>query len=231
MSSTRFTVRKLSVVSMFVIFMLVFATSPAVYAEDDVFSFFEGKEDGTDIVEKEDQEEEQPTTEETGDTESTVGLSVWNYVKTGFALVFVIALLIGLLRFMNRKNRIYDKSRFMKNMGGISLGQQKSIQLVTIGDSYYLIGVGEDIRLLKEITDADEIASLLAFYEEGDVQPTSGWLQQILSKFQKNNEATKQTDAQTADFSQVFNSRLDEIKEERKRHISQLTEKERKHDE
>ena len=48
----------------------------------------------------------------------------------------------------------------MKNMGGISLGQHKSIQLVVIGESYYLIGVGDDIRLLKEITDPDEIDKL-----------------------------------------------------------------------
>ena len=45
----------------------------------------------------------------------------------------------------------------MKNMGGISLGQHKSIQLVVIGETYYLIGVGDDISLLKEITDPEEI--------------------------------------------------------------------------
>ena len=83
-----------------------------------------------------------------------------DYIKTLFALVFVIGLLFGLLKFVNRKNRLYDKNRLMKNMGGISLGQHKSIQLVVIGESYYLIGVGDDIRLLKEITDPDEIDKL-----------------------------------------------------------------------
>ena len=58
------------------------------------------------------------------------------------------------------------KIDFMKNMGGISLGQHKSIQLVVIGESYYLIGVGDDIRLLKEITDPAEIDKLIEFYEE-----------------------------------------------------------------
>ena len=56
----------------------------------------------------------------------------------------------------------------MKNMGGISLGQQKSVQLVVIGNQYYLIGVGDDIRLLKEITDRTEIETLTEYYEEVD---------------------------------------------------------------
>ena len=60
----------------------------------------------------------------------------------------------------------------MKNMGGISLGQHKSIQLVVIGESYYLIGVGDDIRLLKEITDPDEIDKLVEFYEGDSVRLT-----------------------------------------------------------
>ena len=79
--------------------------------------------------------------------------------------MFVLGLLFGLLKFVNRKNKLYDKSRFMKNMGGISLGQHKSIQLVVIGESYYLIGVGDDIRLLKEITDPEEIETIVEFYE------------------------------------------------------------------
>ena len=61
----------------------------------------------------------------------------------------------------------------MKNMGGISLGQQKSIQLVVIGEAYYLIGVGDDIRLLKEITDTEEINKLVEFYKKE--MPARGW--------------------------------------------------------
>ena len=69
------------------------------------------------------------------------------------------------MKFINRKNKLYDKTRLMKNMGGISLGQHKSIQLVVIGETYYIIGVGDDIRLLKEITDPEEIKTLVEFYE------------------------------------------------------------------
>ncbi|NYF24241.1 flagellar biosynthetic protein FliO [Sporosarcina sp. JAI121] len=164
--------------------------------------------------------------------EPAVGSSAGDYIKTLFALIFVIGLLFGLLKFVNRKNRLYDKSRYMKNMGGISLGQHKSIQLVVVGESYYLIGVGDDIRMLKEITDSEEIDKLVEFYEGDSVESPAGMLNRIVAKVtskSKNNPYEKTEE--TTDFSNMFKSRLEEMKEERKRHIGRLTEKERNRDE
>jgi flagellar protein FliO/FliZ len=161
-----------------------------------------------------------------------VGSSVGDYIKTLFALLFVLGLLFGLLKFVNRKNRLYDKTRLMKNMGGISLGQHKSIQLVVIGESYYVIGVGEDIRLLKEITDPDEIDKLVEFYEGDSAEIATGMLNRILAKVtSKSRSDSNVKTEESPDFSTIFQSRLEEMKEERKRHISRLTEKERNRDE
>lgn len=161
-----------------------------------------------------------------------VGSSVGDYIKTLFALVFVLGILFGLLKFVNRKNRLYDKNRLMKNMGGISLGQHKSIQLVVIGESYYLIGVGDDIRLLKEITDPDEIDKLVEYYEGDSSDITNGMLNRILAKVTgKSKSASNVTSEESPGFGNIFQSRLEEMKEERKRHISRLTEKENNRDE
>ncbi len=161
-----------------------------------------------------------------------VGSSAGDYIKTLFALVFVLGLLFGLLKFVNRKNKLYDKNRLMKNMGGISLGQHKSIQLVVIGESYYVIGVGDDIRLLKEITDPDEIDKLVEFYEGDSSEITDGMLNRILAKVTgKSKSDSNVKTEESPDFSNIFQSRLEEMKEERKRHISRLTEKERNRDE
>ncbi len=172
-----------------------------------------------------------PTTDITTD-EAPVGTSVGDYIKTLFALLFVIGLLFGLLKIVNRKNRLYDKSRFMKNMGGISLGQHKSIQLVVVGESYYLIGVGDDIRMLKEITDPEEIDKLIEFYEGDTPDSSTGMLNQLLAKVAgKSKKSPYQSSEESTDFGDVFKSRLEEMKEERKRHIGRLTEKERNRDE
>jgi len=173
-----------------------------------------------------------PPAEDLTTDKADVGSSAGDYIKTLFALVFVLGILFGLLKFVNRKNRLYDKNRLMKNMGGISLGQHKSIQLVVIGESYYLIGVGDDIRLLKEITDPDEIDKLVEFYSSESTEVASGMLNRILAKVagkSKNDSNVKTEDSPS--FSTVFQSRLEEMKEERKRHISRLIDKERNHDE
>lgn len=176
------------------------------------------------------EENETPIDDEES-SDAAKGLSAKDYIRALFALVFVVGLLFGLLKFMNSRNRAYDKNRLMKNMGGISLGQHKSIQLVVIGDTHYLIGVGDDVRLLKEITDPEELEKLRSFYKESQVESTKGLLEQLLMKFTKKDKANPYQSEENTDFSQLLNSRLDEMKEERNRQISRLTEKERNKDE
>ncbi|AOV09233.1 hypothetical protein BI350_12430 [Sporosarcina ureilytica] len=219
------------------IILLSFVLIPSVsYAEDNVFYCMENKENCSD-EEGADKTEAKPPIQDKSNNEIDekqalkVGVTAWDYIKTLFALVFVVGLLYGLLKFINRKNRLYDKNRLMKNLGGLSLGQQKSIQLIVVGDTYYLVGVGEDIRLLKEITDEKEIASLLEYYEENDVMSSKGPLEQLLSKFSSfKKQNPNNMEEQHTDFSQVLNNRLTEIKTERKRQLNRLTEKERDQD-
>lgn len=206
-------------------------TYGASNAEANVFECYGNEEDNEKC-----EQEEAPAVGRNGeedDVKKSSSATVGDFIKTIFAFVFVIGLLFALLKFINRKNRVYDKNRMMKNMGGISLGQQKSIQLVVVGDTYYLIGVGEDIRLLKEITDLDEIEKLKAYYEELDIAGApAGWLEKIITVVTKQKEKEVQkTDRETSDFSTVFSSKLTEIKEDRRKKIRQLTEKERNRDE
>jgi flagellar protein FliO/FliZ len=190
------------------------------------------KDPETDTSTDTDEDTLTPPAEDLAKDKKEVGSSAGDYIKTLFALVFVLGLLFGLLKFVNRKNRLYDKNRLMKNMGGISLGQHKSIQLVVIGESYYLIGVGDDIRLLKEITDPDEIDKLVEFYAGDSAEVASGMLNRILAKVvDKSKRDSSVKTEESPDFSTVYQSTLEEMKEERKRHISRLTEKERNRDE
>lgn len=211
---------------LFLLFFMVLGPTLTVVADSNVFDCTknpgECEEDGSLIENEEDEKNEQAP---------AVRITAWEYIKTGLALVFVVGLLVALLKFVNRKNRLYEKNRLMKNMGGISLGQHKSVQLVVVGEAYYLIGVGEDIRLLKEITDQDEIATLVEYYEEVEENEAAGWLNQLLTGISARTKGkTNERKEKKQDFSNVFNTRLDEIKEERKRHLSQMTEKERDQD-
>lgn len=226
----RYLTSKVGLVSLLLLFLLTTFPNTSILADNNALYCIEHPEECA----KEQAPVKDPATEPTIDDsqQAIVGLTAWDYIKTGFALVFVIGLLFALLKFMNRKNRLYSKSQLMKNVGGLSLGQQKSVQLIVVGDRYYLIGVGDDIRLLKEITDRAEIETLTAYYDDIDEKSPAGWIEKMYNRFtemRKQNSA--HTDNESADFSNVFNTRLEEMKEERKRQLGQLTEKERKQDE
>lgn len=213
---------------LFIVLFSFFLLPTVSFAEGSAYDCLENKEGC--IEEGVDEEENAPNDDVTPvqNSKPKVGLTAGDYIRAFFALIFVVGLLYALLKFMNRKNRLYDKNRLMKNLGGISLGQQKSIQLIIVGDTYYLVGVGEDIRLLKEITDENEIAALLDYYEEAEEIPFQGPMEKLISKLSPMNKKQPKKEGQaTEDFSEILNHRLSEIKKERKKQFHRLTEKER----
>ena len=159
--------------------------------------------------------------------ESTaVGVSAWDYIKMIFALAFVVGLLYVVLRFLNNRNAKYQHSKMMQNLGGISVGSQKSVQLVKVGSSLYLVGVGEDDNMLKEITDEHERESLIALYSEKQMQPIQGTPFSGLFKniAKKNKDAVEEDNI---DFKTEFSNRLDQIKQQRNEELQELKQKER----
>ncbi|MCM3709930.1 flagellar biosynthetic protein FliO [Sporosarcina luteola] len=221
--------------SVFLLVIVLISSLPTVTQADDSptksVSDWYGKdkdngEEITNVI-----EEDEPAADRTQDG-AAVGLSWWDYVKTLLALLFVAGILLALLKFINRKNRMFGQHRLMKNVGGISLGQQKSIQLVVIGESYYLIGVGDEVRLLKEITDPKEIASLESYLDTDDGLTTPpGALNKLLTMLPLGKGDSSEESEQPADFKKMFTSRLDELKAERKKHLNRLAEKESREDE
>ncbi|WP_153731289.1 flagellar biosynthetic protein FliO [Sporosarcina obsidiansis] len=154
-------------------------------------------------------------------TDTPKGLSAWDYIRTLLAFVFVIGLLVWLLRFLNKRNRSFDQNRLMTNLGGVPLGQHKSIQLVKMGNHYFVVGVGENVQLLKEIEDPAEIEELLARYDRDDRVIQNGLLTQLYQRFFKNKKS-ENTSVEPTDFSQLFSSKIEEIKADRKQQLDRL---------
>lgn len=151
------------------------------------------------------------------------GLTAKDYIRTLLAFAFVIGLLVWLLRFMNKRNRSFDQNRLMTNMGGVPLGQHKSIQLVKMGNHYFVVGVGENVQLLREIDDPDEIADLLARTDQGN-EVRKGIISQLYTRFFSKTE--KYPNEENSTFSQMFSTQMDEIKSDRKEQFDQLKRKE-----
>jgi flagellar protein FliO/FliZ len=162
--------------------------------------------------------------ENSEDTSAAFG--IWNYIKVLLSLVFVLGLLIFVLKFINKKNVTYQKNNMLQNLGGISVGQQKSVQIVKIGKRILVVGVGEDIQVLADIEDEAEIEHLVSLYEDQFNQSAGKpHIAQVFSKFNKS-KATQLTNNDEQPFSQQLNERLSEIKKERSEQLGRLKGKE-----
>ncbi|WP_107942292.1 flagellar biosynthetic protein FliO [Metasolibacillus fluoroglycofenilyticus] len=150
--------------------------------------------------------------------------SLWSYMKVLFALILVLALLIGVLRFLNKRNVKYQQNSVVRNVGGLSVGAQKSVQIIQVGNHLYMIGVGDNVQLLKELSDEEEIEQILAQYE--DKQLTMPTVPHIVELFTKKSEQKQKTEQQVESFGNIFDKRLSEIKKERSNGLEQWKEKE-----
>jgi len=158
------------------------------------------------------------------DANSTVGLTIWDFIKMILATIFVVALLYFILKFINKKNRLFQSSQLIENLGGTTLGANRSVQLIKIGNRILVVGVGENIHLIKEIDDSKEFEELLSTYNNKMDQLTQSG--DILSKLfnkavgnsEKKDESSSfqsQLQKQLVDFSKGRQKLYDELEKEK----------------
>ncbi|SDL73800.1 flagellar biosynthetic protein FliO [Sediminibacillus halophilus] len=139
------------------------------------------------------------------------------FIRLLLALGLVLALIYFLLKFLNRKNKMYQKVRALENIGGIALGPQKSLQIVRIGGKLFVVGVGDNVEMLSEITDEATKEELMKSDGEGsDLNPVT-FLTSVMGKGKNTADTTGEEKQQH--FSALFQSELDKLKQGRKRLI------------
>ena len=154
-----------------------------------------------------------------------VGLNAWDFIKMIFATVFVIALLYFLLKYINKKSKSFKSTQLVENLGGTALGTNRSVQLIKVGNRILVVGVGENIQLLKEISDPVEYNQIIADYNEKLdqlIQPSD-----IVTKviqLTKSTKATKNT-GNSQKFQSVLKQQLEEISKDRKNIYEQMEKK------
>ncbi|WP_068619322.1 flagellar biosynthetic protein FliO [Paenibacillus tuaregi] len=124
-------------------------------------------------------------------------------------LAIIIVLIVLLIRFLGRRNRFFSKTRSIRTIGAVGLGPNKSLQVIEIGSTVYLVGVGEDISLLDKISDPDEVAVLLSSFEEETQEfgSLSSALSGLVSRFRKEPPLEGE-DLEETPFHEVFESKL-----------------------
>ncbi|WP_240620154.1 flagellar biosynthetic protein FliO [Peribacillus acanthi] len=189
----------------------------AEQGEKSVKEFYQPKE-------KNDSSEKILDSKKDEEIEASVGLTFFDFLRMILATIFVVALLYFILKFINKKSRAYQKVNYVQNLGGTSLGGNRSIQLVKLGNRVLVVGVGEDIQLLKEIDNEDEYSSIMDNYQtsgESDLQSSNLFAKLVTKKQGTNYESfesfTTQLREQLSDFSNARRKIHQDLKKEKDR--------------
>jgi flagellar protein FliO/FliZ len=133
--------------------------------------------------------------------------------KVIFYLLLIIAIFYVIIRFVAKRSQLSPYKSAARSLGGVPLGQNKSIQIVEIGRSIYIVGVGDDIRMLDKIEDQEEIESLKeklkAGYNSTNFVSFSNWIKNLRNEKSEEEEIT-------SSFQQVFYDKLQGVSNRKK---------------
>lgn len=124
-----------------------------------------------------------------------------------FYTLLIVFMIYGLIKFLSMKQRNLQPNQAVKLMGGTALGNNKSLQLVKVGGQIYLIGVGDQVTLIKEFTEDDEIHGI-----EKDVDTQSSpLLPKTVTSFikEKVNGHLEKNPSHAKGFEQLFKQSLE----------------------
>ena len=132
-----------------------------------------------------------------------------DFVKMIGALLFVILLIYGLVRFVDKQNRLLKPFRYVENIGGTTVGQNQFSPAYQSGQTSISCRCRRDsIQLLKEIDDEQECEAIVKQYEEAMESKTD--LPKIVQKFA--SQIKKQNQPATSSFSANLKAQLAELK-------------------
>lgn len=145
------------------------------------------------------------------------------FLQMFVALAIIVFLIYALLKLFNKRSKRFGSHSTIENIGGVSLGQNKSVQIVRIGSKLYILGVGDSVQLIKEITDEEEVERIIAEHNPSEVfdQPISKVSQWLKKRFVDGNAAPQQEQS----FQQLLQRELREVKDSQTKVHSVLKEK------
>ncbi|KEQ27538.1 flagellar protein [Paenibacillus tyrfis] len=149
-------------------------------------------------------------------TEGSSGGTFWMIFQVLFFLLLIIGIFLVIVKMISQKNKFLS-GRSIRSLGGLPLGQNKSIQVVEIGRSLYIVGVGENIQLLEKIEDETEVALITELMSSGPAfagpafDSIGGWLKNL-----RNKPAVEEDMEVTASFQEVFHTKIQHMSDQKK---------------
>ena len=116
-------------------------------------------------------------------------------IKMIVALVLVIAALYGIMLFFKKKNNpTQSDDDFMRRVSSLNFAPGKSIEVVTLVDRCFMLGVTDsNINLIAEITDKEMISALNLNFDKKQNTKKPMNFSDVLEIFMPNGPRNRQT--------------------------------------
>ncbi|MBW7473287.1 flagellar biosynthetic protein FliO [Paenibacillus oenotherae] len=110
------------------------------------------------------------------------------------ALALIIGLIILVIKWLAKRNQGWGTNRTLRSLGGIPLGQNKSLQVVELSGRIYVVGVGESVTLLDKIDDPQTAQAVLDSMEQQNARAWSApSFTDFLNRFRNRNSESGPT--------------------------------------
>jgi flagellar protein FliO/FliZ len=156
------------------IFLYLFFLQPTLFAES---VYAAGDPSVYDAIH--DDEKDSPSKTKADDSQSSSLFPL--FMKFIGSFILVIALLLFILRFLTKRKRLLSANGPIVSLGGQTIGNNRSIQIVLIGQTIYILGVGETVNLIRTISQGEEYQHLLDSYENQAEPMSPKWLPKDLN--------------------------------------------------
>lgn len=134
---------------------------------------------------------------------------IFSLLKVIFVLIIIIGLIYFTLKFLARKNQSWFGKRSVRVLSGVQLAPNKSLQIVEVGGSVYVLGVGDDVRLLDKISDPELADMLIDQFSVQESQAIGTSVGQWLTRWRERREGSDATSDES--FQDIFRDRLDRV--------------------
>lgn len=137
-------------------------------------------------------------------------------------LVLGLAVIVGMIwllaKLLAARTHWVNRHRPLKVLGGVGLGPHKSLQIVEIGGVLYVIGVGDDVTLLRVIDDPAERERIEQSFAQVHGQAAFAWFDRLRPKALSKN---------SNHFALLLKEQLNEVRSKRENVLKDWLNKEK----
>lgn len=164
-----------------------------------------------------------PKTQQMALPNNSAGGTFLTFLKLFLALGVVLLLIYLTYRFLGKRTRAFQSIGHIRNLGGVAIGPSKSVQLIKVGDEVLVLGVGENINLLKQVEDEAFLETLLLEPEPVTMKPAIGKVLEWAKEASKNKSKISLSKG-------TFKNQLEAVLKERGEGMGKVTKKETGHE-